>query len=170
MRPGCRAEHYSDRIRNHFIFKHLGGARKIYSFGLLFLVLFKYTFNYMKNIKKKIKTYINKLFDFSFKEFVTLSVIRGLYWINVIIGGVLAALTVSAGFKESVLLGVIALIFSPVVFGVYLIVLRVLFEAVAVVFRISEGVKQISNILENKNQRKTVNKYEVKEKDDRGEE
>lgn len=122
----------------------------------------------MKDIKNKIKKYIDKLFDFSFKKSLTLGVIKALYWINVIIGGVLAALTVRAGFDQSAILGVLALLFSPVVFGIYLIILRVLLEAVAVFFRISEDVKKITNILENKNnnKKKKVDNYKVKDKSD----
>lgn len=124
----------------------------------------------MKNIKQKIKKYIDKLFDFSFKKSLTLGVIRVLYWVNVIIGGILAALTVRAGFDQSVLLGVLALLFSPVVFGIYLVILRVLLEAVAVFFRISEDVKKITNILEDKSKgstkRKKVDDYDVKDKNE----
>lgn len=135
------------------------GSKDLFFSGLLNLLLFQYTFKTMN----KTKEYFKKLFDFSFKESVTIGFIKGLYWINVIIGGVLAALTVRAGFEQSVLLGVLAVIFSPIVFGVYLLILRVLLEAVSVVFQVSENIKRISNILEG-GKRKEVKKYKVKDK------
>ncbi|MFB6212400.1 MAG: DUF4282 domain-containing protein [Candidatus Magasanikbacteria bacterium] len=121
----------------------------------------------MKNIRKKITKYLNDLFDFSFKEFITVSVLKVVYWLEVVLGALLATLTIVEGFEESMLLGVLALIVSPVLFFIYLIVWRVILETIAVVFRIAEGVKEISKIFEETKKETgskiKIEKYEVEE-------
>jgi len=84
------------------------------------------------------------LFDFSFSQFVTTQLIRFLYGMGIVIGVVVALGTIVAGFNQGAGTGVVALIFSPIIFLLILIVFRVQLEIIIVIFRIAEYLRDIS--------------------------
>lgn len=95
----------------------------------------------MKNIKKKIRRSFKSIFDFSFKKFITVDVLSFIYWLDVVIAGALTILVIIAGFNESLLLGLLAVILAPLAFVVYIIILRVVLETIAIIFRIADYMK-----------------------------
>jgi hypothetical protein len=115
-------------------------------------------------MKDKIKNneFLKRLFDFSFKKFITTRVVKFIFWINVILAGILGVLTIIGGFKESIGLGIIAVILAPIFYIIYVAILRVTLEVITVVFRIGEDVEEISHHLSGM---KRVNDYEVKTED-----
>ncbi|OQX86752.1 hypothetical protein B6D60_05530 [candidate division KSB1 bacterium 4484_87] len=88
--------------------------------------------------------FINTLFDFSFKEFVTIKIIKVIYGIGILFAGIGAIAVIIKGFSAGVLAGILALIISPVVFIIYSILIRVWLEVVIVLFRISEDVRDMA--------------------------
>ena len=116
-------------------------------------------------MKEKIKNneFLRHLFDFSFKKFITTKVVKFIFWVNIIIAGILAVLTIIGGFKESVILGIVALVLAPIFYIIYVAILRVTLELVVVVFRIGEHVEDISKRAQNK---KRINNYKVEEGED----
>ena len=88
--------------------------------------------------------FLNALFDFSFKEFVTTKIIKVIYAIGILIAAIGAIVFMVSGFKSSALLGIIFLILSPIIFIIYAIIIRVWLEVVIVMFRIAEDVSKIA--------------------------
>lgn len=97
--------------------------------------------------------FFKSLFDFSFTHFVVTKLVKILYGLGIISGGILALMVfagcASAGFQESFGMGVLGLlgglIAAPVVFLFYLIYVRVYLEIVIVMFRIFEHVAEIAS-------------------------
>jgi len=89
--------------------------------------------------------FFNALFDFSFKEFVTIKIIKVIYALGIFFAAIGALAVLVKGFQASFLLGILALLLTPVVFIIYTILVRVYLEVVMVLFRISEDVRTISD-------------------------
>jgi uncharacterized membrane protein YvbJ len=90
------------------------------------------------------KGFFVSLFDFSFKEFISLKLLKILYIIGILFNGLIVLFWVLIGFKSSIATGVILLIFSPLIFLILTILARVWIEALAVAFRIAENTKIIA--------------------------
>lgn len=105
------------------------------------------------------------LFDFSFSKFVTIRVFKLIYWINIILAGLLAILTIAGSLRESLWLGILALIVAPLLFLVYILLLRIALEAIAVIFHIGDHVKNIAGQLEHKTKR--IDNYEVSDTEEK---
>jgi hypothetical protein len=114
----------------------------------------------MKN-KIKPNKFIKYLFDFSFKRFVTTGIIKLIFWINVLAAGALGIITIIGGFKESFVLGILALIFSPVFYIIYVAIIRMILELIVIIFRIGEYTEEIA---ENITSRKRIDDYKTEDK------
>jgi len=84
------------------------------------------------------------LFDFSFTEFITTKLIKFLYGLGMLLGGVMALGLIIAGFAQSAIMGIVFLVLSPLVFLLYVIGARVWLELVIIVFRIAEHTAEIA--------------------------
>ena len=84
------------------------------------------------------------LFDFSFTSYITTKVIKVLYAIGIIAAAIGAIAFIATGFSQSVALGVLFLIISPIIFLIYTLFVRVYLEIIIVVFRIAENVQAIA--------------------------
>jgi Domain of unknown function (DUF4282) len=80
--------------------------------------------------------FFRALFDFSFTEFVPSRLIRLLYGIAVVVAAVSAVAAILRGFQAGLGAGIIALILSPLIFLLVVIIARVWLEIIIVVFRI----------------------------------
>jgi hypothetical protein len=87
--------------------------------------------------------FVKALFDFSFSEFVTTKIIKILYGILMFFAGLLVLGIIVGGFYQSVLRGILALIVSPLLFLLYIIIARVWLELVIVIFRIAEHAGEL---------------------------
>jgi hypothetical protein len=90
------------------------------------------------------KGFFASLFDFSFKEFISLKLLKILYIIVIIINGLIAFSLILIGLKQSPITAIIFLIGSPIFFLILTILARVWIEALAVAFRIAENTKIIA--------------------------
>ncbi len=80
--------------------------------------------------------FFKKVFDFSFKEFITPSIIKIIFWIAIILIGLGVLFNIVQGFSEGAGYGIIVLIISPIVGFLFVIIARVYMELVMVFFRI----------------------------------
>lgn len=90
------------------------------------------------------KGFFAKLFDFSFSEFITTKIIKILYGIGMALSVVWVISFIVAGFMQSALMGILVLILSPVVFLLFIILLRVCLEIIIVIFRIAKNTGEIA--------------------------
>ena len=93
------------------------------------------------------KGFFSKLFDLSFQEFITTSVIKVIFVIGIIISVIYALILIGAGFSHGAGSGIVALILSPVVFFVVVLGVRIYMELILVMFRISDNVAEINSKL-----------------------
>jgi hypothetical protein len=82
------------------------------------------------------------LFDFSFTSFVTLKLIKVLYVIIMILAAVSVVGTIIVGFQASNTMGILALVLSPLLFIIYILLARVWMELIVVFFRIEENTRK----------------------------
>lgn len=88
--------------------------------------------------------FFGRLFDFSFEESITLSIIKVIYVLFVVLAG-LAALGMFIAFAtQGGAALVIGLIAAPIAFLLYVILARVWLELIIVVFRIAENTAEIA--------------------------
>ncbi|RDD30775.1 hypothetical protein CR161_08695 [Prosthecochloris sp. ZM] len=86
--------------------------------------------------------FFGKLFDFSFKEFVTLQIVRYLYVLAIILSAISALSMIVSGFSTmqySFLGGLVKIVGSPVSFVLMVLFARVVLEALVATFRIAEN-------------------------------
>lgn len=84
-----------------------------------------------------------RLFDFTFKEFITTNIISILFGIGFFLSALMAIVVIVMGFKADTCAGIGALVVSPIIFLLYLIFFRVYLEIICVLFRIHEDLKAI---------------------------
>lgn len=89
------------------------------------------------------KGFFTTLFDFSFSEFIVPKVIQTLFVIGILGAAIGAFFFIAWGFKASFFAGLLTIILSPVVFVIYVILVRVYLEVVMVLFRISDTLNRI---------------------------
>jgi hypothetical protein len=85
------------------------------------------------------KGFIASLFDMSFSDFVTIRLIKVLYILG-IAGAVICGLAfIISGFSNGAGTGLFFLLVSPVLVGIYILLVRIWLELIIVVFRIAEN-------------------------------
>ena len=72
------------------------------------------------------------VFDFSFRDFVTLKLIRFLYGLSLFFSGIAALIFIIMGFQGSVGYGILSLILSPLIFLILAFISRVYLEIIIV--------------------------------------
>jgi hypothetical protein len=85
------------------------------------------------------------IFDFSFKEFISIDLIRVLYVFAFIVAGLTMIGTILAGFSASFWWGLGSLIVSPVVFFIIVFMARIGLETMVVLFRIAENTRETAD-------------------------
>jgi hypothetical protein len=97
---------------------------------------------------------IARLFDFSFTRFVSLAVVRIVYFLLAVVGlvplayGVFILFELSQNFPEALLPAVLLLVAAPLIYFVYLLLLRVICETLIVLFSIAEHLAEIREALQ----------------------
>jgi hypothetical protein len=89
------------------------------------------------------KGFFAGLFDFGFTTFVTPKVIKFAYVVITILIGVSWIIWIVVGFDDSAGLGILVLVVGPLVALLWLIVYRITFELVMVIFRIGSDAHAI---------------------------
>lgn len=85
------------------------------------------------------RSFFSSLFDFSFSSFVTLRFIKVLYGIFMAIAAIIGLAIFFTFASQGGVAIVLALIFAPIAFFIYLLIYRVLLEFIVVIFRIAEN-------------------------------
>ena len=90
-------------------------------------------------------SFLGTLFDFSFRSFVTLRIVRFLYAVAVVLlaAGVVAAVVGGMATGRNALEMAGFLLFVPIGAFLYLLIIRVSLELMVVIFRIGETQGQI---------------------------
>ncbi len=90
--------------------------------------------------------FFGKLFDFSFRGFITPTIISIIYGIVVVLLVLATLFSIVWAFRVGTAAGVITLILSPIIFFIYLIFARMWLEIVIVLFRIAQDVGEIARL------------------------
>jgi uncharacterized membrane protein len=96
-------------------------------------------------------TFFGKLFDFSFKEFITLQIIKYLYIIGVVAAAISALGVAGGGFaaiQYDFGKGILGILMSPVVFILLTLLSRLVLEAIVATFRIAENTTKLVELEE----------------------
>jgi len=90
------------------------------------------------------KGFFATLLDFSFTEFVTPKIIKFLFVLSIFCSALAVLLIIIGGFASgSVIAGILALIFSPLIFFLYVLFARMWLELIVVAFRIAENTGRL---------------------------
>ncbi len=102
------------------------------------------------------KGFWQRLFDFSFREFITPSIVKIIFWIAIILTGLGVLANIITSFIQGPAEGVLSLILAPIVGILAVIMTRVYLEVVMVFFRIlglmegiakDKGVSDTSSVI-----------------------
>ncbi|PYT63573.1 MAG: hypothetical protein DMG35_03625 [Acidobacteria bacterium] len=91
------------------------------------------------------KNFFAALFDFSFQQQLTRRLVKLLYIIGILAGGISVVTCVVLGFEKSPADGLINLVAGIVALFVSILIWRVLLELTLVVLRISEGIDRATH-------------------------
>jgi hypothetical protein len=83
------------------------------------------------------------LLDFRFTRFITVRIIQVLYLVGIVIIALYTLAGVIGVFQAGAVKGILALILSPLVFLISVLILRVYLELIAVIFRIAENTSRL---------------------------
>mgnify|MGYP001379579205 CR=1 FL=1 len=84
---------------------------------------------------------LKTLADFRFTRFITVNIVQVLYVLGVVIIALYTFAGVIAMLRANIWIGVVALLFSPLIFLISVLVLRVYLELIVVIFRIAENTR-----------------------------
>lgn len=90
------------------------------------------------------RTVLEALFDFSFSEFITPRIAKGVYLIIVVGAAALTLVTFLTGLSRSPLAGLAALATGLFMFAVIVVIARIWLEVAVVFFRIAETTTEIA--------------------------
>src|SRR5262245_348805 len=94
---------------------------------------------------------ITRLFDLTFSRFVALSLVRIVYVILMIAGLVGFAFAITflfrIGREDTTIAAILLLALAPIVYLIYLLILRVTCEALIVVFAMAEDIEEMRTAL-----------------------
>jgi hypothetical protein len=91
------------------------------------------------------KNFFAGLFDFSFQQQLTLRIVKFLYIIGILAGGVTVVTYVVLGFQHSPAEGLINLVAGIFCLFVGMLVTRLLLELALVTLRIAEGIERATH-------------------------
>ena len=96
------------------------------------------------------KGMIGTIFDFSFDRFVTTKVIKILLGLAMVANAVITIMVIVGGFRSGAFAGILAIILSPVIYVIMMLVSRIYLELIIVAFRIVVHLGGIEEILKKK--------------------
>jgi len=89
------------------------------------------------------KEFFGSLFDLSFKEFVTIRIIKVLFVLAIIASGIGALALLIGGIAGGGAGAFISIILAPIVFFLYVLLARIWLEVIIVLFRIAENTGKL---------------------------
>ena len=91
--------------------------------------------------------FIARIFDFSFKEFVTTKIIKVLFVLGIIVATIGALGFLISSFATGKFFGIlIGLVLAPIIWFVYIVLIRVWLEIIIVLFRIAENTNKLVDL------------------------
>ena len=96
------------------------------------------------NRAAKNKGFFASLFDFSFSGFVASKIVKFLYILAHIVTALLMLGMIIGGFERSVLAGAVTLVFSPLLYLLFVILSRIWLEVVVAISCIAEGIRNVA--------------------------
>jgi hypothetical protein len=97
-----------------------------------------------ENLMTEGKGILENIFDFSFSEFVTPKIIKILFVLGIVIAAAMTVMLIVTTFMQSVVAGLIVLILSPIVFGLYVLAARIWCELIVVAFSIADNTRRMA--------------------------
>ena len=94
--------------------------------------------------------FFKRLFDLSFKEFVTTKIVKFIFILTIIIGGLVAIGILISGLSRGGGMAFASLIIAPIVFFLYVLFSRIWLEIVIVLFRIAENTTTVVEFAQEK--------------------
>ncbi len=91
---------------------------------------------------------LSALFDLSFNQFVTMSVIKILYILAIVLAGLFALFLVITSFIQSIIGGLVTLVIAPIIFIIYVLMARIWLEIIMVIFRIEKNTRVVAEYTE----------------------
>jgi hypothetical protein len=88
------------------------------------------------------KGFFGRLFDLSFSEFVTPSIIKLIFIIGIVLAALMSLFVFAAFANQGGGAIVAGIVFAPLVFFVYVLFARVLSEVYLILFRIEENTRK----------------------------
>lgn len=92
--------------------------------------------------------FFQALFDMSFTNLITLRFLRVIYMIAVVFTGIGALIFVATSFSQNGGAGILALILVVPAWLLYVVLIRVSLEVIAVLFKISDNTQRMANSLD----------------------
>ena len=89
------------------------------------------------------KGFLQRLFDLSLTSYVTTKILKVIYIVAIVLAGLGALSMIVSGFRVGAGAGLLALIVSPILFLIYVILARVWVELVIVLFRIADDISTL---------------------------
>ncbi len=87
--------------------------------------------------------FVGQVFDLSFSSFVTIRVVRVLFAFQILMAAIATFTFLLRGFAGGFFSGLMALIVSPVVFFLIVLVARLICELTMVIFKIGENTSAL---------------------------
>ncbi len=91
------------------------------------------------------KNFFAGLFDFSFQSLLTRRIVKLLYVISILAGGVAVVACVVLGMQQSPAQGLIALVAGIAALFVGVLIVRVLLELALAILRIADGIERATH-------------------------
>ena len=88
------------------------------------------------------KGFFARLFDLSFSEFVTPSIIKVIFVVGIVLAGLMALFVFIALANQGGGAVVVGIVLAPLIFFVYVLFARVLSEVYLILFRIEENTRR----------------------------
>ncbi|GEM_PF-1125091 len=93
------------------------------------------------------ESFWKSLFDFEFKEFITVRLASLIYMLAIILISLFTLAFIVDGFSISFLAGILYLIISPIIFLILVTGTRVWLEITVVIFDIARNLEDVAKIL-----------------------
>lgn len=85
--------------------------------------------------------FFGKLMDRSFSEFITPTIVRVIYTINLVVAGLFAVLMLISGLTQGGLAALLGFVVAPLMFLFWIVYSRIFLELVMLLFRIEENTR-----------------------------
>ena len=94
--------------------------------------------------------FFKRLFDLSFKEFVTTKIVTFLFILAIVLAGLFALGILISGISRGGGMAFVSLIIAPIVFFLYVLLSRIWLELIIVLFRVAENTTTLVELEQEK--------------------